>query len=362
MTSILSHIIQKRFSQQYEDVATDALAYVLQGEPALNGMMHLLRGIVPDLPTLRFRTQRTEGTIRPDMWGFADTEARVFVENKFWAGLTDNQPVSYLKRLSNHSQPTVLLVIAPAGREQPLLRELSRRLREANVLFTERNGVAGMAWSVATQIGPFLALTSWGTVLSALEHEAFDDPRLRGDLVQLRALCDAADADAFIPVSSEETSSQRTPAFMLHLGSVVQEAVDLAVTEQALSVKRLNPQASWERIGRYARLGGDRGPGAWIEVHFGLWKSHGETPLWLIFDDTDFGRAREVRRFIEPWSSKHGVLAVTDDDHVAIALGIQVGEDKAGVVRGVVNDLKAIASVLGGLQSSRETQPPTDMR
>ena len=103
MSTVFSHIIQKRFSQVNEDVATDALAYVLESsEAARSGMTKLLRGILPDLPPLRFKTQQVDGTIRPDMWCFAGAEPRVFVENKFWAGLTDNQPVSYLKQLGFH--------------------------------------------------------------------------------------------------------------------------------------------------------------------------------------------------------------------------------------------------------------------
>src|SRR5207247_1008513 len=122
-----------------EDVATDALAYVLESsDTARRGMTKLLRGIIPDLPPLRFKTQQAEGVMRPDMCGFADTEPRVFVENKFWAGLTDNQPVTYLKRLAGCSQPTVLLVIAPSEREQSLWRELRRRLRDAGISVTER--------------------------------------------------------------------------------------------------------------------------------------------------------------------------------------------------------------------------------
>src|SRR5579872_3116806 len=116
MRTVFSHIIQKRFSAVTEDVATDALAYVLESsDAALRGMIKLLRGIIPDFPPLRFKTQQAEGAMRPDMWGFADAEPRVFVENKFWAGLTDNQPLTYLKRLAARSQPTVLLVIAPAA-------------------------------------------------------------------------------------------------------------------------------------------------------------------------------------------------------------------------------------------------------
>ena len=350
MRTVFSHIIQKRFSAVNEDVATDALAFVLESsDAARRGMTKLLRGIIPDLPPLRFKTQQTEGAMRPDMWGFADTEPRVFVENKFWAGLTDNQPVTYLKRLAARSQPTVLLVIAPSAREQTLWRELLRRLDEAAISVSEREAAAGVTYCGATQLGPILALTSWTKILSVLEHEAADDPGARGDLSQLRGLCDAADSEAFTPASKEQLSDQRMPAFIIQLSAVVRAAVDLAVTQNVLSINRLKPQASWERIGRYVLVAGDRGAGAWVGVHFGLWKANGATPLWLLFPETDFGRAHEVRRLIEPWAAKNHKLAVTVNREFAIALDVAAGQEKESVVRDLVEQFRAIAQVLNAL-------------
>ncbi len=356
MHTVFSYIIQKRFSKVNEDVATDALSYVLESsDAARHGMTKLLRGIIPDLPLLRFKTQQTEGAVRPDMWGFADTEPRVFVENKFWAGLTDNQPISYLKQLAAYSQPTVLLVVAPAAREQTLWRELSRRLLDAAISFSEGDATAGIARSATTQLGPVLALTSWENMLSVLEHEAVDDPRARADLVQLRALCDAADNDAFAPVSNVELSDQRTPAFILQLNSIIQATVEYAVTENILSVNGLRPQASWDRIGRYVWVSDDRGAGGWFGIHFGFWKSHGATPLWLLFSEGEFGRAQDVRQLIEPWAAKKRILTATNDQDFAIALEIPVGEEKARVIRSLVDDLKAIAAVLGTLPPKTKT-------
>jgi hypothetical protein len=350
MRTIFSHIIQKRFSAVNEDVATDALAYVLESsEAARRGMTKLLRGIIPDLPLLRFKTQQAEGAIRPDMCGFADTQPRVFLENKFWAGLTDNQPVSYVKRLAAGSQPTALLVVAPAPREQTLWRELIRRLDAEGISVSACQVPAGVALCGTTQQGPILALTSWTNLLSVLEHEAADDLGARGDLIQLRALCDAADNEAFAPASREQLSDQRTPAFILQFGAIVQATVELAVTDKVLSISRLMPQASWQRIGRYARIAGDQGPGVWIGVHFGLWKAHGASPLWLVFSDTNFGRADEVRSLIEPWAAKKDLLAVPMTGGFAIALDVPVGEEQASVVRALVDRLNAIAQVLDAL-------------
>jgi len=359
MPTLFSHIIQKRFSQVNEDVATDALAYILESsEAARHGMMKLLWGITANLPQLRFRTQQVEGTIRPDMWGYADAEPRAFVESKFWAGLTDSQPVSYLKRLAGHAQPSVLLIISPAARQLTLWNELSRRLIAADVSTSTRDPIAGIAYTVDTHLGPTLALTSWTSLLSVLEHETVDDPGARSDLVQLRGLCQAADDDAFPPICLEETSDQRTPAFILQLGSIVQAAVDVAVSERVLSTKGLLPQASWHRIGRYVMITGKQGAnaGAWIGVHLGLWKVHGTTPLWLYFSGTPWGRGPEVRSLVEPWAAKRGILTATLGDEFAIALQVKTGEDKATVVGSLVDDIKAIAAALEPLAPRPKTR------
>lgn len=350
MASVFSHIVQKRSSYVSEDVATDALAYILgSSESSCHGMMKILRGMIPDLPQLHFKTQQTEGVIRPDMWGYANSDPRVFVENKFWAGLTDSQPVSYLKQLADYPQPTILLVIAPAAREQTLWRELTRRLSDAGISKTQGGSAACVAFSAPTGLGPILALTSWTSVLSALEHEAMNEPVTRSDLLQLRALCNAADDEAFSPVSRAELSDQRTPGFILHLSSIIQLLVDCAITKNVLSINGLRPQASWGRIGRYIWLPSDRQVGAWLGVHFDLWRKHGETPLWLLFPPGDFGRSQEVRPLLQDLAAKNDMLTVDYEDNIAIALRIPTAEEQSAVVQSLIDDLMSIGAVLRDL-------------
>jgi hypothetical protein len=109
------------------------------------------------------------------------------------------------------------------------------------------------------------------------------------------------------------------------------------------------PQASWERIGRYARFSGDQGVGVWFGIHLGLWKKHGGTPLWLVFASSDWGHAREVRRLIEPWAAKECIFATCVNDGFVVAVDVETGEEKDQVVRLIVDRLKAIAGVLSEL-------------
>ena len=350
MNTVFSYIVQKRFSQEYENIATEALAFILQSdESARAGLMKLLRGIAPGLPSLIFRTQQTDGNARPDMWGFDGTVARVFIENKFWAGLTENQPVTYLQLLAKQPQPTVLLVVVPAAREETIWRELLRRLRDANISVSSRDTSAAIVRSGETALGPVLALMSWEKLLSTIEMELADEAA-KNDLRQLRALCDAADSQAFKPISSTELTDQRTPAFILQLRDIVEMAVDLAVTEGILSKEGLKPQSDWTRIGRYVWVSSQAGACAWFGTHFELWRDHGGTPLWLAFYESSYGRAVEVRGLLEPWGARKGVLSANHKNHFVFAINLLTGEEKEQVVRFVVDQLKEIAGVLSDLK------------
>jgi|ERR1019366_4759601 hypothetical protein len=351
MSTVFSHIVQKRLSRENENVATEALAYILgYSKAARNGMMKLLRGVVPEMQDLRFQTQQTEGNNRPDMWGYDKADPRVFIENKFWASLTEKQPVSYIEKLARYTQPTILLVVVPEAREQALWRELSRKLKDVRILASDRDVSSGIVCSVSTDKGPILALTSWTRLISALELEAVDDQRARSDLLQLRALCKAADTD--VPISAVEVSDQRTPALILQLSSIWESAVNKAVAEGILNLKGTTPQAATERIGRYAYFGAERHAGMWLGIHFDLWKSYGGTPIWAVFSGSDWGRAREVRVLLEPWAAQNGVFATShEDDSFVVAIDIAYGEEKDQVVGAIVSRLKEIACVLSKLKS-----------
>ena len=359
MPTVFSHIISNRLSQEYENVATESLAFILQySESARNGMMKLLRGVTPDIPDLQFRTQNTEQltekqtkrSIRPDMVGYHERGTRVFIENKFEAGLTDNQPKSYLMQLAKCIQPAVLLVVVPEIREETMWGELNRRLECAGISVTDTGATSGsIVHSIKSEIGPILALTSWTRLLSALEDEVADDPSAKSDLLQLRALCEAADRNAFVPLSPAVVSDQRTPAFILQLSSIVQASIDKAVNEGVLNLTGTTRQANWERIGRYAYVSNRRDVGFWLGINFSLWKTYGRTPLWLVFSGSQWGRSREVWPLIEPQAEKEGVFTKLVDDEFVIAIDMAFGEEKDQVVRSVVDRLKWISDAMRDL-------------
>lgn len=347
MNTVFSHIIQKLLPKETENVATEALAFIVESsEAARNGLMSMLQAIEPALPDLRFSAQKSEGSARPDMQGLDDNTPRVFIENKFWAGLTENQPVEYLRLLAKCEKPAVLLVVAPEKRLETIWRELGHRLDDDIVGAPEETPPAGIHGILRTELGPTLALASWTSLFLQIEAKVKDEPRSLNDLGQLRALCGAADRNAFIPLSSTDLTDQRIPALVLQLISVVDRAVSVCVTERVLSLKGLTKQSNWERMGRYIDFPGR--VGVWIGVDFDLWRRYGGTPLWLEFMPTKWGRAPEVRRVLEPWADGEGLPSGMKDKDFPFVVGIDLvtGEERDLVVRSVADRIRSIAKIL----------------
>lgn len=361
MSTVFSHIVQKHLSQNYENVSTDALAFILaSSNGARRGMMRLLRSLVPDIQELQFRTQLTEGSSRPDMWGMDGSTSRVFVENKFWAGLTDNQPVSYLRILAESDPNGILLFVAPAAREDFLWRELNHRLREAAIGTDVFAAAAGVPFAARTSSGPIIALTTWDRLIAMIELEIADDSEALANVHQLRALCKAADGDAFIPFSPEEISDQRIPSMILQAGIIIQKAVKHAASAGILRVGNLRASARWDRIGQYFMFSGANGYEGGFGVYFGveldLWHRHGETPFWVTFADFSkeaaWRRAADARAFFEREADKRNIFTTMETDKFAIAIKVPAGEEMDVVIRSVVEQLRFISLLLA------EAPPP----
>jgi hypothetical protein len=146
------------------------------------------------------------------MWGNDDKgRPHIFVENKFWAGLTSNQPISYLQILAKQSHPTLLLMVVPQKREQAVWGELNRRLVKAQISTTNPRISPGVVYCVTTSLGPLLALTSWNKLLSFLGDETKDDLAVSSDLLQSgNALAQATPSPTPSPSKRQAPSREKS--------------------------------------------------------------------------------------------------------------------------------------------------------
>ena len=133
---------------------------------------------------------------------------RAFVENKFWAGLTDAQPVSCLGDLPE-GLPAALLFIVPQQRVATVWNELKLRCCRDGLEWEDGPGTCTVIWS---RVGrKTLLITSWTHVLEGLLDAAHagEHDSIRQDILQLRGLTNRMDAEAFLPIRADEVTDQK---------------------------------------------------------------------------------------------------------------------------------------------------------
>ncbi len=348
--TILGHLVGWGLSRRYEDAATEGLAYLLWTfAPLREHFVGLLRAAQPELPTdLNFGTQGATDEGRPDMVGRSGHDVRVFVENKFWAALTENQPNSYIQQLQQEGQAALLLLVVPRARVPWIWRELLARLKAGELAWAD----ATEPRSAGIHEGPLvlgnvrMALTTWDTVLLTLRGAAAADPRALADLEQLAGVCSAADEDATRPLIREELSDPRVPTRLLQYGTIVQEAIARGCKD-ILKVDGLRPAHSWATTGRYFQFAGENGPGAWLGVELGLWRKYEVGPLWLTFGPGSWGQADRARNVITGWAQQIGrVVHQHSDGGFSVHIELLVGREQDAVVDAVVMQLREFHGML----------------
>lgn len=279
-TSLFAHL-SLRFGAHPENLATEALLYVLRSSiPATKALLGVVQSFGVTLPTpLRFETQvAAEGDTIPDLVATTTTGERALIlEAKFWAGLTDNQPVAYLRLLP--PGPGILVVLAPERRLSSLWPELLSRCTSEGPAPVDVGSSSGYGRVASLADQHRIAIVSWRALLAAMLQEATlaGDDRAREDLDQLGALAERMDADAFLPLRSEELSpavAQR----IVHFVQIVDELRDRLIGAGWCTRDGLRQSSGPGRHGHYLLLDGC---GVYLHMDAQKWFRLAETPLWL---------------------------------------------------------------------------------
>lgn len=346
-----------QFGSHPENLATEALGYVLQhSETARAAVRDLLRGLgclIDD--ELTYSTQASgEDDARPDLVGRNGTGAEpLLIEVKFWAGLTDNQPLAYLERLPAGG---TLLFVAPAARSALLWGELRRRCRDAGKDFTDESRSGAQ---IATTAGRRLVGLSWRHVLSAIrvQLEAQNERRAVEDIAQLDGLCDRMDAEAFLPVSSDELTSS-VYRRVIEFGTIVDDVTSALVDRGVASTKNTRSSGSNGYYGRYLFL---RGVGTFLICDTRKWMKYASTPLWLSVYGTKWLKSDAIiahRSLAALESERPGTVFKAGDGFPAVALFVPSGVERDAVVRRVIEQVEAVATLIAPLGVDTPDAPP----
>ena len=171
---------------------------------------------------------------RPDLTIHdSDGRARVFVENKFWAGLTDAQPVSYLSCLPK-VPPSALVFIVPEQRVSTVWNELMARCSDAGLEWdgcgrqSRRDLSASLQDYADRQLEPRSG-NCWMLPVPG------DTTRSRLISSNLQALTDLTDSEAFLPLRDDEVTDQETARRLMNyiglIDGVVYKLVDDGIAD-----------------------------------------------------------------------------------------------------------------------------------
>jgi hypothetical protein len=342
--SLFGHLASR--SGQPENVATEALNYILnRSSVARRAFLQYAKQADVELPdTLLFRTQATgSDNAIPDLVGTDSESRQVFlIEAKFWAGLTDNQPVAYLKRLPAQVDG-LLLFIAPALRFDTLWSELLRRCHNENVAVEESHNDIAQDFR-AVRVGPnhALAITSWRAILEYILRtlENGGEHSVASDVQQLQGLCERMDSHAFLPLSSAELTSN-TGARIVQYCEIVDEATREAVAAGFASTEGLSYTRGAAYYGRYLLLAGNQ-----CLLHFSgeLWGRLRATPLWLRIDHLQ--SKPWIKDALASLEREQPPRLISHGGYLLVPIELLTGAEKQAVVSDVSEQMEKVAKLL----------------
>ena len=343
--TLLAHLAP-RLGDHPENIAVEALGYILStSKEARSALDDVLGSDVASISRVRTQVGDAEGSY-PDLAGFdGDGMERVLIEAKFWAGLTERQPVAYLKRLEQ-DEPSVLLFVAPAARIESLWAELRTRVGETDDL--ELGPVLRKMdlLSAASGYNRRLMLTSWPALLRRIGCSVPERSQVAEDVQQLLGLCERMDKDAFLPLRSEELGAG-FPRRMRALTEIVRDAVERGCGSGWADRSGLGTGGGEDGWGPYFLLGRVGRAGAWLGWSLDLWAKQRETPVWLVFAEWQGTlKLDALRPKLVPLLEEDPPGMIDDGHRLLVPVSLPVGVEEAAVLDAVVARLETVVSMI----------------
>ena len=346
-----------------ETTATEALGYILSRSDAADAARNALRDAIQaggvDVGTIARAATEVEIEVegkqaRVDLVGFDEGNAkRLLIEVKFWAGLTENQPNTYLKELlkNPNGKPSALLFVAPVLRQETLWPELLRLAGAGGFSLTAVPSAVGVR-SAAVNGGPHrLMLTSWLVLLGKLSAATGDPEK---EVRQLQGLCAQQDRAAFLPLRAGEMG----PAFSKRatdLHYLYKDVISRLREQKIAGFKGLAAANFVPNFGRYVHLGDDSNggiaDGAWVGVNYEWGAQRRETPFWVMLG---YGyrdpKIEEIRERLAAAQQRDGLDYINAERNKwpvsLVPIHLPAGVEYDHVLDSVAGQIKRIGDIL----------------
>ncbi|MCF8339242.1 MAG: hypothetical protein K9I74_14790 [Bacteroidales bacterium] len=336
-----------RFAKHPENLATEALSYILyRSKIAEQSLLKFVQNLGLDVPVnLKFQTQEgnTDGSI-PDLVG-SDLEGRkiIILEAKFWAGLTDNQPVAYIKQLP-HNHDAILMFVAPSLRIGLLCKEINQRCKEAGITTNKEQKLSDELILYNIDSYHNLAILSWRALLTHIIHDLNIEGEFEtiSDIQQLQGLCDRMDEEAFLPLRSEELTSS-TPKRLIQFCWIVDEIANQTVADKMASIDGVKTSAG---LGYYSRPFKLPGFLCLLQLNFEYWAKHRYTPLWLSVRDADLKLSQKVKEALSPLEIEDPPRVIYIETEALVPLRLTLGVDRTTVINDLMQQVRELLALL----------------
>jgi hypothetical protein len=362
MDTLFGHLALS-FSSHPENLATEGLHYILSrsAEARRLFLQFLGQAGVSFGNDLVFTTQAADATgAIPDLVGKDEQGTEVaIIEAKFWAGLTERQPVAYLKRLPPSSG--LLAFVAPARRFESLWPELLTRCQNAWKGEVEVQDGQGADWRVARITGGRrLALTSWRAMLGKLRdglQEAEETDRA-ADVLQLQGLADRMDAEAFLPLTSEELTSNLGTR-IVQFCDLVDSAVERLVNDKLADTTRLRMGGSHGAYSRFLRL---HKTNCSLDFDPANWSRHGRL-IWLTALGGDWKSksvSPDVKEALHPLAHETPPRLLITQSGVQVPIDLPTQVERDAVLEAMLTQIRRVAELLKSVPPAAPSSRPPD--
>ena len=349
MRSLFGHIVL-RFTSDAENLATESLYYILSNsKSAQKALLNYIKTINPINDELSFSTQfRDADESIPDLVGLDDTNDHILIiESKFWAGLTDHQPITYFKRFKS-SKPSILLFLVPAKRINSIWSELVNRCSKQGFKIVNTVRKPHTIYGDLNQ-NHVIAVTDWNSLLNVIETEldATGDYRIKSDVIQLKGLCDQMDEEAFLPLNPKEISPMIAKR-NIQFTELVNNVISYGESFKSFDLANYKPSSGTNHFGRYFRIDEYRFN---FKLDNKLWSEIRNNPFWLQVLGKGMTSAKEerpkVKKALSSLESDNYGIYYDNKHHIAhVPIELKLGEEKDIIVKSIVEQICKIYKLL----------------
>ncbi|WP_415406987.1 PD-(D/E)XK nuclease family protein [Sulfurovum sp. CS9] len=307
--SLLSHIASN-FIKEYENVANSSIAYLLNKYLSARTVLKS-RLNTNDIPSHYETELSTKSNGRLDIVGKdANGNVSLIIEGKFWANLTDNQPVNYLKELDENGK---LLFLAPDRRLSSLKIEINKRTNDERVSYL-----------------------SWNELLILIEQENNKnyDANLASDLTQLKELCQKMDEEGMPPISQSDLDPMNGK-IAYQFADLIDDCNRLFRNLPDYNFERLKTTSSKDGYGFYFKAFGFGCQLCFSSYDWFAKDSH--TPYWLYLWDEAFEEDKKIYHFLNIFDTENSY-----NDYASYGILLQTGMDKNQIVNHIEQTVREV--------------------